>query len=618
MRQGLIIGVLFLLPLLDAFYVPGVAPRQFSEGDALELKGVKLQSTRTQIPYDYYAIPFCKPRNINYKSENLGELIRGDRIVNTNYDAIFMKKDVVCASMCDSVEPLKITTKNSKLMQKLIEEEYHVQLLADNLPCATKYTDENGEVFFEHGYKLGYMSDSKFYVNNHLDIVLEYHEPEPNVYRVVGFEVQPRSIKYDSFKFASEKQCSIDTSGGPQEVLAGDTQIHWTYSVTFHSSPVPFASRWDNYLHMKDHSIHYFSILNSFVIIGCLSGFLSAVIVKTVRRDIATYNKNEEMDSTLEEAGFKLVYGDVFRTPRHSMILINLVGSGIQLIGMVLITVFFAMLGMLSPASRGSFVTVSIVLYCLMGLIAGYYAGRLYATLGGRNPKRCALQTATLFPSIILGTGFVLNFFLISKGSSGAIPFTSMLTLLFLWLGIDLPLVFLGFHFGSRKKYQNPVRTNQIPRVVPDQPWYLKTLPSSLLAGILPFGAIFIELYFILSAIFENQFYYLFGILFVVCIIEFVVCAQIAVLVTYFLLSAENYHFWWKSFVISGGSALYVMAYSIFYYYTKLNLIGFVPMVLYFSYSALMALAVWIMTGTIGFYSSYYFVKRIYSAIKID
>lgn len=47
--------------------------------------------------------------------------------------------------------------------------------------------------------------------------------------------------------------------------------------------------------------------------------------------------------------------------------------------------------------------------------------------------------------------------------------------------------------------YSHPVRTNQIPRQVPDQPWYLHTIPCMLLAGILPFGAVFIELFFIFS-----------------------------------------------------------------------------------------------------------------------
>uniref|UniRef100_A0A0N5A1G2 Transmembrane 9 superfamily member n=1 Tax=Parastrongyloides trichosuri TaxID=131310 RepID=A0A0N5A1G2_PARTI len=622
MFQYLFLCSLFILPT-NEFYVPGVAPVQFKTGDPIEIKGIKLESTKTGLPYEYYSIPFCKPppNKLHYKSENIGELMRGDRIVNTLYE-VKMKRDIDCASVCQSSNIFNIPKDDSYVLRKRIEEDYHVHLLIDNLPCATKFTDpETGEVFYDHGYRLGYMNEenNRYYVNNHLDIVLKYHEPEPGVYRVVGFEVQPRSISHDSYSFSSPQQCTIDQSKGPQEIENNENDIFWTYSIKWEESDIPWASRWDSYLNMKDHNIHYFSILNSIIIVGCLAGFLSAIIVKTVRRDIATYNKNEEMEDTLEESGWKLVHGDVFRPPRHQMILVNFVGSGIQLIGMVAITVTFAMLGMLSPSSRGSLATAAISLFCLMGLVSGYHSGRLYKTLKGRNPKRCAFQTATLFPGIILCSGFVINFFLISKHSSGAIPFTSMLTLLFLWFGVDLPLVFLGFHFGYRKHpYHHPVRTNQIPRQVPDQPWYLRTLPSSLLAGILPFGAVFIELYFIFSAIWENQFYYLFGFLFIVCIIVFVVCCQIAVLVTYFLLCAENYHWWWKSFVISGGSAIYVMAYSIFYYYTKLNLIGFVPMVLYFSYSALMAFSVWIMTGSIGFYAAYYFLLKIYSAVKID
>lgn len=83
-------------------------------------------------------------------------------------------------------------------------------------------------------------------------------------------------------------------------------------------------------------------------------------------------------------------------------------------------------------------------------------------------------QTATLYPSIVFGVGFFLNFFIWGEHSSGAVPFTTMLALLCLWFGISFPLVFSGFYFGYRKQpYEHPVRTNQIPRQVPDQVWYL-------------------------------------------------------------------------------------------------------------------------------------------------
>jgi transmembrane 9 superfamily protein 2/4 len=107
------------------------------------------------------------------------------------------------------------------------------------------------------------------------------------------------------------------------------------------------------------------------------------------------------------------------------------------------IVAVFAMLGMLSPASRGSLMSAGLFLYCFMGLIAGYYAGRLYKTLRGVQAKRAALQvfrlfrrfcwficfqTGILFPAVILGSGFLLNFFLIGKHSSGAVSFIYLFT----------------------------------------------------------------------------------------------------------------------------------------------------------------------------------------------
>lgn len=49
-----------------------------------------------------------------------------------------------------------------------------------------------------------------------------------------------------------------------------------------------------------------------------------------------------------------------------------------------------------------------------------------------------------------------------------------MMALLCMWFGISMPLVYLGYYFGFRKQpYDNPVRTNQIPRQVPEQRWYM-------------------------------------------------------------------------------------------------------------------------------------------------
>lgn len=45
----------------------------------------------------------------------------------------------------------------------------------------------------------------------------------------------------------------------------------------------------------------------------------------------------------------------------------------------------------------------SIFMYVFMGLIAGYYSARIYKTIKGREWKRAAFLTATLFPGIVFG-----------------------------------------------------------------------------------------------------------------------------------------------------------------------------------------------------------------------
>lgn len=49
------------------------------------MKVNKLSSVRTQLPYEYYSLPYCKPKKIIDSAENLGELLRGDRIENSLY-----------------------------------------------------------------------------------------------------------------------------------------------------------------------------------------------------------------------------------------------------------------------------------------------------------------------------------------------------------------------------------------------------------------------------------------------------------------------------------------------------------------------------------------------------
>lgn len=45
-----------------------------------------MSSTKTQLPYEYYDLPFCKKKNARTTSENLGDVLVGDSVTVSPYD----------------------------------------------------------------------------------------------------------------------------------------------------------------------------------------------------------------------------------------------------------------------------------------------------------------------------------------------------------------------------------------------------------------------------------------------------------------------------------------------------------------------------------------------------
>jgi len=371
---------------------------------------------------------------------------------------------------------------------------------------------------------------------------------------------------------------------------------------------------------MTDDQIHWFSIINSLMIVLFLTGMVAMIMMRTLHADVRRYREMaENAEEAQEETGWKLVHGDVFRAPSHPMLLAVSVGNGVQVFAMTVITMIFAVLGFLSPANRGALMTAVVVLLVVMGICSGFYSARIYKMFKGKAWTKNTLTTALLYPSIVFSIFFILNTIIMGQKTYGAVPFLTLLEVLGLWLGVSVPLTFLGAYFGLKKPVEEPpVRVNQIPRQIPEQVWYMKPIVSILMGGILPFGAIFIELFFILSSIWLHKFYYLFGFLFIVFVILILTCAEITIVMCYFQLCSEDYHWWWRAFLTSGASALYVFLYSVFYFFSRLQITKFVSAMLYMGYTTIMALEFFLLTGTIGFFACYYFVRQIYASIKVD
>lgn len=148
--------------------------------------------------------------------------------------------------------------------------------------------------------------------------------------------------------------------------------------------------------------------------------------------------------------------------------------------------------------------------------------------------------------------------------------------------------------------FQAPVRTNQIPRQIPPSTSYLRPLPSMLLVGALPFGAIFVELYFIMNSIWFEKIYYMFGFLFLCYGIMIITCASVTIMFVYYLLCAEDYRWQWRAFTGAGASAIFVFLNALIYWLFRLRFHGLISVLLFVGYSSLLSFLFFLLTGKSG------------------
>lgn len=464
--SGVVLSIL-LLDNVSAFYLPGVAPTSYASNEkvplnvniltpALDEQDAQLHSV---FSYDYYheAFHFCIPKDgPKHVSESLGSILFGDRILTSPFD-IRMMQNESCKALCEEV---KFDGPSAQFVNQRIWQNYNLNWLIDGLPAGQPYTDPSTNTNFTlRGFPLGTIQN-KPYLNNHYDIVVDYHEAGKDSFRVVGVLVIPSSRR-DSKGVGND--CGDPTK--PLELNEdGETSVAWTYGVYWRESKTAWATRWDTYLHVFDPRIHWFSLVNSAIIVIFLCGMVGAILMRALRKDIARYNRldsfnlddlggsnGEAEEGIQEDSGWKLVHGDVFRTPKNPLVLSVFLGNGSQLFVMTAITLVFALLGFLSPSNRGSLGGAMILLYSIFGFIGGYVSARVYKTFGGESWKLNILMTPVLIPGIVFATFFLLNFFLIFKGgSSGKVPFTTMLVILSIWFVISVPLSFAGSWIGFR------------------------------------------------------------------------------------------------------------------------------------------------------------------------
>lgn len=463
-----------------------------------------------QETYNYFSLPFCRgpKKEISHYHETIAEAIQGVELEFSGLDMKFKVNVDEPEKYCS----VQLSPKDAEAFKYAIKNLYSYQMYLDDLPIEgligeyKRHERDNRE---------------SYYLFTHRDFRIGYNKD-----RIVDVNVSSSSNFVE---------------------LQANQELSFTYTITWVPSNIEFQSRFDKYLDpaVFKPRIHWFSICNSFMMVLFLVGLVSMILMRTLRRDYARYSRDEfdDLERDLgDEYGWKQIHTDVFRPPSYPLILSALVGTGYQVAIVSFIVIVSAIAGELYT-ERGSILNTGIFAYALLSSVNGYFGGSLYAQLHGRNWIKQCLVSAALLPSLVCGTAFMINFIAIYYHASRAIPFTTMLSVAAICLFIILPLTLLGTIIGrnTRGQTNNPCRVSSVPRPIPEKKWYMEPSIIVLLGGILPFGSISIEMYFIFTSFWTFKIYYVYGFMLLVFFIAIAVTVCVTIVCTYILLNAEDY-----------------------------------------------------------------------------
>lgn len=555
----------------------------YEEGEPIQLWVNQVgPRNNPQETYGYYTLPYCDSKQEKHEKKfpSLGEALQGIELTKSNIEIKFrhhVAKRTLCSRTLDS--------KKVNAFANAVKHNYVYQMFLDDLPM------------------WGFVGGTASRGNEHIPFVYSH---------------QHFSLGYNGDRVV---EANVTTSN--KVPLQEGMPLVFSYSVQWHTSNLDYKHRFSPYLDNKffEHKIHWFSIFNAFMMVVFLAGLVILILIRTLRSDLTRYTQEADADDLLDETGWKQLHGDVFRTPSQVKLLSALIGTGWQLGLLVLMIILLAIFHHFYD-HPGSITTSFVLCYAFTAITSGYFSASYYMRLSnGQQWVRVMILTASLFPAISSLIAFTLNFVAIAYHSLAAIPFLTMVVVAVLWLFVSTPLVLGGTLLGrlhARRSKGEKTRVAPMPRPIPEVPWYRSGTAFALFGGVLPFGSIFIEMYFIFSSFWGfNKYYYVYGFMLLVYVILMVVTLCVSIATTYFLLSGEDWRWMWTAFLSGSSTALYVFLYAIYFFFSRpTKMSGLFQISFYFGYTSLFCIGVGILCGTVSFVGADLFVRAIYRRIS--
>eukprot|EP00382_Lankesteria_abbotti_P010945 CAMPEP_0113844326 /NCGR_PEP_ID=MMETSP0372-20130328/182_1 /TAXON_ID=340204 /ORGANISM="Lankesteria abbotti" /LENGTH=240 /DNA_ID=CAMNT_0000813331 /DNA_START=357 /DNA_END=1076 /DNA_ORIENTATION=+ /assembly_acc=CAM_ASM_000359 len=223
--------------------------------------------------YSYYTkLPVCHPGHVESLPMTFGQIMRGDRLVNSLYEIRFLEPIDTPRSVCSKA----VTSEDLDVFRKSIDQNYMFEIyIADlpiNKPLGVTRVDESGNL--------------RYYLVTEMDFELGFNEDD-----VVAANM------------------TVDRQLTDITTWREGFTLEFVYSVEWHHSDISTHAKLHKQLagvltpstHTLD--IHWLAIINSFVLVLFIVSLLLLIILRVVRSDLSKYLKipDEEFAAGVEE-----------------------------------------------------------------------------------------------------------------------------------------------------------------------------------------------------------------------------------------------------------------------------------------------------------------------------
>lgn len=622
----------------------------FQRDETIDLLVNTATSQVTGDTLGYYRLPFVCPNSSNAKPVHLSlaEIINGDRFWQSDYHLSFLK-DEPCLRICDRV----MNQGTIERSVEVIKNDYIANWVVDGIPASTTFISDDGlsapKKYYIPGFSLGYMQGDDAYINNHVMIVIRYHKEsdDPEKYSIVGVEVYPKSVNGAICPGASKDFQHLKLTPEEKSQL-----IPFTYSIYWREDPeVEHKNRWKMYIDpsfidergnvnkssSNSTTIHWVSLINSFVMLSFVSIIVAFVLLTTFRSNFASDTASE----------FSQIAQNSFSRPIFLNLLSILTGSGIQLIFTLLGSGLLSFVFFGNTFGRQTTIFSAVIAVLIIGgFFAGFSSIQLYK-LFSKSAEDLNLKK-TIIISSLSGSALmtlslivvvITNVLVFDPDSPRSIKFGTFMFLFLVYVILQIPISVIG---GIISKHFN-LLTNLLAKKIPEfssasvpmkkstfkqssssskrYPLYLRFPFSLLILGIIPCSIVFIEsrfLYVTLLVERASATYFMYGFIISAAILLLVVMVEIGIVATYLRLlnvnSQVNWQ-WWTFLTCSFSIWIYLVPLSIYHLVFKMKLIDSGSPVLYMVYTTILNTIVSIACGSLALWSATMFVYAVvYSA----